>query len=247
MGLPLVAVVMYLEAIEISKDGSSDHAVSPMLLLNYARVVRDLGRLEEAAELAERAYDKAQASHLEVVVNQSLILRGSIYRERKQLQPAIEMLVELEPRLRKALPVGHMAFASLAIEKGLNAQASGDLVRARQLLNQAKEIIEASVAAGRQGADFVPTLLLRSSSLAVQEQRADAAVADAERALMLLKVANPSQRASSLLGRAYFAVGQALKAQGKVSEARSAMQLAAKHFETALGPKHADTLAARIF
>ena len=46
---------------------------------------------------------------------------------------------------------------------------------------------------------------------------------------------------SSNLGYAYLNVGMALQAQGKADEARSAFGYAAKHFESALGPKHPDT------
>ncbi len=52
------------------------------------------------------------------------------------------MLSELEPRLR-VLPAGHIAFASFASERSLNAQAAGDLPTAMEFADQAVAILEA--------------------------------------------------------------------------------------------------------
>ncbi len=245
MGMPLEAEKKYLQAIQISKDGTGDSAVSPMLMLNYARALRELNRLPEAATFAERAYERAQSGELEVVLNQALILRCSIYRDSKDLGRAEEMLAEVEPRLRKSLPEGHMAFASIAVEAALNAQAAGDLAKAQELLDRSHSIATASIAAGRQGADFIPPLLVRRSRLALLQHRDAEAVKDAARAVTLLQAAIPKDRMSSSLGRAYLALGFSLEAQGKTAEAAAAKQLAAQHLAIALGPEHADTLAAQ--
>ena len=46
-------------------------------------------------------------------------------------------MVEVEPRLREALPAGHYAFASLAAEKALIVLAKGDVAEALKLSEQA--------------------------------------------------------------------------------------------------------------
>jgi tetratricopeptide (TPR) repeat protein len=52
---------IFRQAIELSRADPTDETVSPMLLVNYSRTLRDLGRLEESAANAERGYAKAKA------------------------------------------------------------------------------------------------------------------------------------------------------------------------------------------
>jgi tetratricopeptide (TPR) repeat protein len=244
-GRPRDAERIYRRAIEISRDNRGEQAVSPMLLINYARVLRDLWRLDEAADYAQRSYLKAQRADDQVVINQSLLERARICRDQRDLAGAEAVLAEVEPRLRRNLPPGHIAFASLASERALVARARGDLKVATDLADQAVAITEASVKAGRQGVDLMPTLLVRRSDLKLQLHRPDEAAADAARALTMLQPAAQPGTFSSVLGRAHLTLGRALQAQGKREEARAAFFSAAEHLQNALGPDHPDTRRAR--
>jgi len=245
LGRPLEAERIYRRAIDISRDDQREQTVSPMLLINYARSLRDLGRLDEAADYLERGYAKAQQADDQVVINQSLLLRASVYRGLGDLTRAAEMLSEVEPRLRRNLPTGHIAFASLASERARNAQASGDLSTALDLANQAMAIAEASVKAGRQGVDNLPILLVHRSDIELQLRRPDEAAADAARALTMLQQAAQPGTLSSTLGRAYFALGRALLGQGHRDEGRAALRSAVEHLQSALGSDHPETRSAR--
>ncbi len=245
LGLPLEAEQRFLRAIEIAKVGNDDQGVSPMLTLNYARALSDQGRIAEAATFAERAFERAQVTKQQVVINQSLILRGTIYRNAKDLKRSDEMFAEVVPRLQNALPKGHMAFASVAVERAMNEQAKGNLIAARSLLHEARAITEAAIAAGRQGTDFLPLLLVRSARLALLESRSAQAVEESERAIALLKANSPTVRFSSSLGRAFLASGLALETQGKAVEAKKRFAEASRHLEIALGPNHPDTIVAK--
>src|SRR5262249_32189491 len=75
LGRPLEAERLYRRAIAISRADDTEQSVSPMLLNNLARTLRELNRLSEAADYAERAYAKAQQAHDEIVVNQALAVR----------------------------------------------------------------------------------------------------------------------------------------------------------------------------
>lgn len=61
MGQPLEAERMYGRAIDNTRLNEKDEAVSPILLNNYARSLRELGQLKKATQYAERAYRGAQA------------------------------------------------------------------------------------------------------------------------------------------------------------------------------------------
>ena len=244
-GRPLEAERYYRRAIEISRSGESEEGVSPMLLTNYARTLRELGLHTEAAGYAERAYAKAQLTGNQVVMNQSLLVGARIYREQGNFIRAEAMLSEVEPRLRKASPPGNLAFATVATEYSLLAFARGDSPSALQLANQALEITEAAIKAGQGGDDYLARVLIPRSDIERQIGRADDAAMDAARAVTILrKIAEPGVF-SSYLGHAYYALGLALQDQGKSEEARAAFRSAVEYLQATLGPAHPDSRSAR--
>ena len=245
LGLPLEAEPIFRRAIEISRADNTDQAVSPMVLLNYGRTLRELGHLDQAADYAERAYAKAEKAGHQVVINQSLLERARIYRERGDLGRALAMLAEVEPRLRQNLPPGHYAFAAVASERSLIFLGRGDLENALKLANKAVAMDEAAIKAGGQGAVLLPVFLLHRSTVELEARRPDDAAADAGRALSLLQAAAQPGTLTGNLGRAYLTLGRALQAQGKRGEARVAFQSAAEHLQNALGPDHPDVRTAR--
>jgi len=235
---------VFRRAIDISRAGPGAEAVAPMLLNNYARTLRELGRLDEASAYAESACAKAQQAGHEVVVNQSLIERARIYREKGDLDRAEAMLAEVEPRLRRNLPPGHYAFAGVASERSLILLARGDLPAALAMANQAVAIVEAAIKAGGQGAGLRPIFLLRRSEIEFAIRKQDDAATDATLAVSLLQNASQPGTFSSNLGHAYLALGRALEAQGKDGEARAAFRSAAEHLRQSLGADHPESRTA---
>lgn len=244
-GRMLEAEKIYRRAIGISRADNSVEGVQPREMNNYAAVLRELSRLPEAAEYAERAYAKAEAAGDTVSSNQCLLLRARIYRDQRDLARSDAMLAQVEPRLRRALPAGHYAFASLASDQSLNALAKGDVPGAVRLADQAVAIAEASIKVGGEGAVLLRMLLTRRSTIELAAHRPNEAVADAARALSLLQAAAEPGTFSSTMGRAYLALAMALDAQGKHDEARSAARSAVEQLQNALGPDHPDTRSAR--
>jgi len=244
-GRMLEAERIYRRAIDISRADNSVERVQPRELNNYAAVLRELSRLPEAADFAERAYAKAEEAGDTVSSNQCLLLRARIYRDQRDLARSDAMLAQVEPRLRRALPVGHYAFASLASDQSLNALAKGDVPGAVRLADQAVAIAEASIKAGGEGAVLLRMLLTRRSTIELAADRPDDAAADAARALSLLQAAAEPGTFSSTMGRAYLALASALDARGKHDEARSAARSAVEQLQNALGPDHPETHSAQ--
>jgi eukaryotic-like serine/threonine-protein kinase len=243
-GRPRESEKVLRRAIEVSRAGQTEDAVSPMLLVNYARALRELHQTAMAADYAERGYAKAQQTGAQVVIGQSLLLRSVIYTDMGDVSRATAMLDEVEPRLKRGLPAGHIAFASLASDRALVAQARGDLRAALEHSNEAVVISEAATKAGRLGGDYLPIFLTRRSELESQLGNPELAEADASRAVSLLQVSAQLGTFSSLLGRAYLALGKALQAEGKTEEAHTAFHSAAENLQDALGPDHPDTYSA---
>jgi tetratricopeptide (TPR) repeat protein len=244
-GRPLDAQRLFSRAIDLDRAGKTEEGVSPVKLTNYARALRDLGRLDEAADFGQRGYAKAQQTGQQLAINQSLLLLASVYRGLGDVTRAAEMLSQVEPRLRNSVPAGHMYFASLASQQGLVAQARGELQMALDFANRAVSITEESVKAGRQGADYLPIYLTQRSDAQLQLHHTDEAVADAARAVSMLQQSMPAGIFSMNFGRAYLALGRALQAQGRLEEARTAFRPAVEHLHSALGPDHVETRAAR--
>jgi serine/threonine protein kinase len=241
LGRPLEAERLFRQSIAISSTDKAEHRVSPMLLNNLARSLRELHRLPEAADYAERACAAARRAGEESVVNQSLMQRASIYRMMGDLPRATETFAELEPRLKRMLPDGHIFFASLASQRALLEQARGDLDAAIVQADRSLALAEAS----SQGLDYLPSFLLRRSDIQLQAGRRDLAEADAGRALGLVRQAVEPGTRSFELGRAHLAVGRALQAAGKLEGASAAGAAALEHLGPTLGGDHPDTLAAR--
>jgi eukaryotic-like serine/threonine-protein kinase len=245
LGQPREAERLYRRAMNISRVGQTEDAVSPMLLTNYASTLRQLGRLDEAADYSGRAYAKAQRVGDQMVIYISLYVRALIYIEQHDFTRAATMLAEMEPRLRRSLPPDNYWFGALASAQALLSSGTGNFQTALPLADQAVAIVEAASNAGRAGSDFLPVALVRRSTVELEAGRPSQAAADVLRALKQLQAASPPGTFSSNIGRAYLNLGRALQAQGKSEEARAAFRSAAENLQNTLGPDHPDTRRAR--
>jgi tetratricopeptide (TPR) repeat protein len=118
-GQPLDAERVLRRTIALSQDDRAQTTVPAMPLINYARALKELDRLDEAADYAERAHAKGLAAGDQSVVLNSLMMRAIIYRSQGKLEQAAQILSEIEPPLRRSLPAGHIAFPSLTMQLSL--------------------------------------------------------------------------------------------------------------------------------
>lgn len=245
-GRPLDAEGVLHRAISIGQDRRAEADLPAPLVINYARSLKELGRFDEAVGFADRAYATAQKMNDPRALIESSLVRTGIYRSKGDLERTDQLLAEAEPTLKRILRQGqHHAYASLALERGLTARARGDAQTALDFANQAMAIAEASLKDSREALGLLPSFLVSRSEIELQLRQQDKATEDARRALkMSLEVAQPGTL-SSKVGRAYAALGRALEAQGQAQEARAAYRSAAEHLESALGPDHLETQAAR--
>lgn len=232
-------------AIEISQENQAEEGVSPQLLNNYAATLIDLNRFDEAGNYANRAFADAQKAGNEILIVQTLLMRARVYRGQHDLAHSDAMLRLVEPRMRKNLPAGHYAFASLVSERSLNAVAEGDIPEGMRLADEAVAIAETSIKNGHAGVIWMPTLLVRRSNVELAAHRIQDAASDAERAVSLLRASAVPGTFSSGTGRAYLALANALLAESKTDEAHAAARLAVEQLQNAVGPDHTDTQRAR--
>jgi tetratricopeptide (TPR) repeat protein len=245
VGRPLEAEKMFRRSMDITSAHGEQDSVSPNLMANYASTLSELARLPEAEDYAERALTKARGSGSPYALSRILLLRVVIYRLQHKADQAEAAMAEVEPMVRKILPPGHFVFAGLAAEHARVALEKGDISTATKFSQEAVEIDEAAIKAGKQGGDLLPKVLICRSKVSLAAERQDQASADASRAVGLLQSRIEPGAFSSTLGSAFLALGRALQSQGKKDEARAAFRSAAEQLEPAVGPDHPDTREAR--
>jgi serine/threonine protein kinase len=245
IGRSLEAEKIERRAIDLGREGNTVDAVTPMVLTNYARILRKLDRLDEASHFAQSSYEKAEKAHNQVVMGQSRLEQARIATAQRKYAQASTLLSEVEPMMRKNLPATHYAFANLASDRASIAMGEGDLATALKLANQAVTIGEAGLKAQGQGAFAFPSFLLKRSAVELESGNAGQALADSNRALTLLRSKAQPGSFSNKLGYAYLACARALDAQGKHDEARTSAKSALENLEKSVGPDHPETRNAR--
>jgi eukaryotic-like serine/threonine-protein kinase len=245
IGRPLEAEAIERRVLDLTQEGNSGGASTAMILNNYAKILRKLDRLDEAADYAQRSYEQAQKEHNQLVTSQSLMERARIAIAQRKFSEASDLLSEVEPQMRKHLPPTHYAFASLAADRAKIAAGEGDQALALQFANQSVAIAEATLKAGGEGRFAFPGYLLNRSSIELASGSLEQASADANRALTFLGSNAQPNSFSSTLGYAHLWVARTMDAQGKRDKAREEAALAAENLEKCLGPDHPDTRAAR--
>ena len=151
LGRPREADDAFRRAVEISSADDAQASVSPMLLLNAARPVLELGREAEAIAMIERAMDEAQRHDDQVVQLQSLLLLAGAHRQHGDLDRASQLFDQAEQQLRQRLPPEHSAFASLALQRANIESARGRHDAALVLANDALARAERGPQAGDSG------------------------------------------------------------------------------------------------
>ena len=116
-----------------------------------------------------------------------MLLRSRLYRAQHDVQRAEATLDEVEPRLRKALPPGHYAFAAVIADRAMLELERGDTAKALQLVDQSIDALQATINAGKAGVNVLPLYYQRRGLIELQAGRPDAAVADMTKALELFQ------------------------------------------------------------
>jgi tetratricopeptide (TPR) repeat protein len=204
-----------------------------------------LNRLDEASDLAQRAYDKAKAGQNQTVMGQSLLVLARIAITQKKFDRAVALLSELDPLMHRILPPGHYAFSVLTTDRAMLALGQGNISRAMDLSNQAVAIGEAAIAKSKAGSFTFSTLLLNDSLITLAAGKPEQALADADRLLSMEQSSNQQGALSAKAGNAYLARARALQALGRHDEARAAAQVAVERLERSVGPDHPETQSAR--
>jgi hypothetical protein len=213
-----------------------------MQLNNYAFTLTELARIDEAASVAERAYQEARRLGNQEAIFANRLRTAKICLAQHNFACATAALDEAEPMMRKVLPAGDFYFAVLGADRALVARAQGDLPAARTLIDGA--IRNAEQASQSGGSALLPVFLTYRAEFELAAQQPSSADADLRRALALLLAGAQPGDYSVLVGRAELTLAQVLTSEGKVAEAHREAQLAVAQLTPAEGSDHPETLTA---
>jgi len=240
-GRPFEAEPIYRRAFDILTNvekGGRDF-MSGWQFNYYARTLAELHRLPEAARYAEQALVRSKGTTNPWLVKGVLLTQAGIYREMGDTRRAEQVLARVEPMIVSS--EAESAFIGMiASERALMAQGRGDLSTALASITRALTIVQSN-----PHSSSVPRYLTRRALILLDMGHLDEARVDAERAVDGTKNSNTAGPGSSGLGRAYFALGRVLLAQGKQDEARAAVSAAVEHLSSAIGAEHPETRQAR--
>jgi eukaryotic-like serine/threonine-protein kinase len=229
-------------SIALEESGAPGRIAPPTRLNNYARTLMELGRIDEAADVAARAYREAGRLGNQSAIFENRLWSARVYLAQNDLQRARAALDEAEPLMHKLLPAGHYVFAVLSAERALIASERHDLGAAQSLIDEAIMIAEQQ--SQRGGSQFVPLYLIYRANIELSAERDSSAEADLRRALNLMRADAQPGDYSVYVGRAELILARVLRSEGKLPQAQREAELALKQLTQAEGPKHPETLSA---
>jgi tetratricopeptide (TPR) repeat protein len=242
LGRLLEAEQLLKRSIALEESGAPARLAPPTRLNNYARTLMELARIDEAATVAQRAYQEAGRLDNQSAILENRLWMARIYLAQHDPARAKAALDQAELLMQKLLPTGHFIYAVLNAERALIARERNDLAGARKLADEAVTIAERE---SKRGASlYVPLYLTLRAEIKLAGKEPSSAEADLNRALDLLgKDAQPGDY-SAHVGRAELTLAAALNSEGKLSEAKHEAALAAEQLGRSLGPDHPETVFA---
>ena len=242
IGRPLESEKLLRKSIEIQGGGVADSA-PPVLLNNYALALRNLGRLQEALTYSQKAYRSAQQKNDHFADFRALYLQAMIYIDQGHFDQAAEVMAKLDPMVQQRFPDSIWTCLATSV-RALLESGRGHSEKALALADDAVTTVQRLIRAGGPG-DALSGLLFRRATVELAAGRPAQAEADLDSAIAGLKARIPPGAFSYYLGSDYSLLGNALHAEGKMSEARAAFRNAAENFERTVGPDHPDLIRAR--
>jgi serine/threonine protein kinase len=237
----LRAAQVYEHGLAISRSVSGGAEISPMTVVNYAKLLVDLGRGPEALPQFDAAMVAAKHRGDVNGVQMVDLLSAPAYCEIGNLDECGVRLIRSGDLLRKQLPPGHSTLGTLETEEAQLAIARGDFRTAKSHLRQALQIF---ASAGERNPNELRALALQTEvdlslgDVAAAAEHSDLAVAKSRAAL-------GGFSSSAWLGRALLVQSKVLRARNNPVEAKTKLIQAIAMLEASIGDAAPWTKAAR--
>jgi eukaryotic-like serine/threonine-protein kinase len=237
------ALEQYDEALRIAVQRSIGGEPPPYLLLNRASALASLARYPEALEAYRVAIESAtRAGHTTVRVG-ALAYRAGTYLLMGDTRRAELELADIAPLVGNSIPADSVpAMMILQVQARIDA-AHGRFAEAIVGLTK---IVEFYDGRGMAVAPLVRALSFRADAQ-LGKGDANAAIADARRALAISRRLQGDKPASSLTGLSLLTIARIEESRGDREAARLAAKEALPHLRETLGPEHPDARRAAQF
>jgi tetratricopeptide (TPR) repeat protein len=227
---------LYRRALEIYRDLAGEDGVGAVVLHNYAGVLHQLARYEEAEPIFREAVRVAHERKNAFIEIPATLELAAMYAEWGRPSEAQRTLATLDPYL------GTPAFtplrkAFLAHTRGVMAAGRGDAVEARTQFAESTRLYDEIPAKFAWG--VLAFAGLANAELATGHP--DASEAAARRALVLAESFVDRGARSYLVGLALAELGRADLALRGPGEAGPTLRTALGHLQDTLGPEHPAT------
>ena len=230
---------LYRRSLDLHRAIEGEGSVDAVTLHNYAGVLQQLGRYEEAEGVFREAIASARSREVTYIEIFATLELSTLYAETGRLDAARSEIATLDKY------VGTNAFtplrrAFLAYARGTLAAARGDSGEARVHFADSVRLYDGIPAKFSHGV-LALTGLARAELATGHPEAAEAA---ARRALVLAESFVDKDAPSYLVGLSLASLGEVERSAGKIS-ARETIAKAVQHLEKTLGPDHPATRQAR--
>jgi eukaryotic-like serine/threonine-protein kinase len=246
LGRPLEAERLLRRSNELRQSAQPGQSASPIGLSNYARVLLELARPDEAASYGERALEEATRLDNRNAMVQSRLWLSRIYLAQHNPARAASTLDDAEVVIRKFFPQRQVVLAYLSAGRALVARGRGDLPAAQQLIDDAVGKMFEAVQHGQGSPVYFPIFLTDRAEIELAARQLQPADTDLHRALDLLLAGAQPGEYSAYVGRAQLDLARVLSSEGRASEAQREGQLAVEQLTRAEGADHPETRAAAL-
>ena len=225
------AAEIYSQGLAAATAGGGVTETVPTIQGNYAKILLDLGRIDEAEQLFSSAIESAQRRKHARSIMMNELLSAPTWCERGDLSECARRLTEAAAMMKEQLPAGHAIYGTLEMEQAQLALARNRPADARQHIESALKIYAS--AKGVNANEFRVTTLRPGVDLLLGDK--DAAREHAADAVGKAREAAKGFSSSAWLGNALLAQGLVYEADGENESAMSTLRQAADQLREAVG------------
>ena len=228
----------FRRCLELRRSIDGANAVAPTSLFNYAGVLYQLARYEEAEPLYREAIRSARTRQMNRLVTSTTMELADLYVDSGRPDRAAALLEDLKPLLKQP-EFSPLRRAHLAYSLGLLALSRDDAAGARAQFAESLELFETVKAKFSLNVFALIGLARAEQTLG----HGDAAAAAARRASALAESFVEKGAPSYLIGLSRAALGETQLARGETEAGRASLNEALAHLQQTLGEDHPATRA----
>ena len=225
------AAEIYSQGLAAATASGGATETMPTIQGNYAKVLIDLGRIDQSRQLFSSAIESARRRKHGRAIMMNVLMSAPAWCERGDLAECSARLVEAGDIMKQQLPEGSSTFGTLELEQAQLALAQNRPAKAREHIESALKIYASAKEVN--GNEFRVMALRPSVDLLLGDK--DSARQHAADAVRRAQEATKGFSSSAWLGSALLAQGLVYKAVGENESAMNILRQAADQLRESVG------------